>query len=108
MVGSRARHGCGGVQQHQAGDLVGVLGGEGEDVEAAEGVTGQHVGPGNVGAVQQRVQVGGGLHGVLGTVGRVAPTFAGAVVHADPAVLGDARPRSTPWPRRLRRGRAPG
>ena len=28
--GCRAHHGCGGVQQHHAGDLVGVLGGEGE------------------------------------------------------------------------------
>ena len=39
--------------------------------------------------VQQRVQVGGGLHGVLGTVGRITPTSPGPVIYADPAVLGD-------------------
>ena len=52
-------------------------------------MAGQHVGPGNVGLVEQRVQVGGDLGTVLWAVGGVAPASTGAVVHADPAVLGD-------------------
>jgi hypothetical protein len=48
-------YGRGGVQQHHAGNLVGTGGGEGEDVQAAEGVTGEHVGPGNVCAWSSRV-----------------------------------------------------
>ena len=87
----RAGLGCGGVEEHQAGDLVGELRGEGLDVEAAEGVAGQHVGPGNVRAVEQRVQVGGDLGTVLWSVGGVAPASAGAVVHADCGVAGDRR-----------------
>jgi hypothetical protein len=86
-------YGRGGVQQHHAGNLVGTGGGEGEDVQAAEGVTGEHVGPGNVCAwsIQQSVEVGCCLDGVLWTVGRVAPASTSTVVHADPGVTRDDR-----------------
>ena len=89
--GSRRGCRCGGVDQHHAGDLVGVAGGEGEHVEAAEGVAGQHVGSWHVSALQQRVQVGRDLGAVLGGVGGLAPAATGAVVDADPGVAGDGR-----------------
>ena len=80
--------GVGGVDQHHAGDVAGVAVGVGEDVEAAEGVTGQHVGPGDVGALQQGVQVGCDLGGVLGAVCGLAPAATRTVVDADPGVGG--------------------
>jgi hypothetical protein len=76
----------GGVEQHQPGDLIGELGGEAEDVEATEGVPGQHVGTGDRGATKQRVQVRGDVGSVLGTVGVVTPAPAGAIVDAHPGV----------------------
>ena len=83
-----ARFGCGGVQEHQAGDLIRELRGEAEDVQAAERVTGQHVRSGNVGTIEQRVQVRGDLVTVLRTVRGVAPPPTGAVIDADGAVAG--------------------
>ena len=58
----------GGVDQHQAGDLVGVTGGEDQGVQAAEGVARHDIGSGNVPALQQGMQVGGDLGAVLGGV----------------------------------------
>src|SRR4029078_3290107 len=81
--------GCGGVEQHQAGDLVGVLGGEDLHVQSPERVAGQHIRPGNVGALEQRVQVGGDRGPVLRPVAGVAPAAASAVVDTDSGVLGD-------------------
>jgi hypothetical protein len=74
--------GCGGVQKHETGGVVRELGGEALDVEAAEGVAGEHVGAGDPGALEQRVQVGGDLHTVLWAVSSVAPAPAGPVVDA--------------------------
>ena len=101
-VGGRAGLGCGGVQKHHAGDLIGELRGEALDVEAAERVTGQHVRAGNVGAFEQRVQVRGNVGAVLRAVRCVAPAAAGAVVHADCGVAGHNR-RNPP---EVRGGRA--
>ena len=86
-----AGFGCGGVQEHHAGDLVGELGGEALDVQAAERVTGQHVRPGNLGPFEQRVQVRGNVGAVLRAVRCVAPAATGAVVHADSGVAGHGR-----------------
>jgi hypothetical protein len=62
----RRRRRCGGVHQHHGGDLVGVASGEGEHLPAAEGMAGQHIGSGNLAALQQPVEVGGDLRAVLG------------------------------------------
>ena len=74
-----------------SGDVVGILGGEGEHVEAAEGVAGQHVGSRNVSALQQGVEVGRYLRAVLGAVSGLAPAVTCAVVDADAGLLGDGR-----------------
>ena len=79
--------GCGGVKEHHACDPVGELCGEALDVQAAEGMTGQHVRPGNVGTFEQRVQVRGNVGTVLRAVRCVAPAATSAV-HADSAVAG--------------------
>ena len=99
----RAGFGCGGVEQHHAGDLVGELRGEALDVQAAERVTGQHVRPGNVGASKQRVQVRGDVVTVLRAVGGVAPAATGAVVHADSWCRGPRPAQSSRGRRRTRR-----
>ena len=72
------------VEQHHAGDLVGVLGGVGHDVRAAGGVADEHVGTRFVCTCEQCVEVGGDGEPVLWGVDVVAPALAGAVVGADP------------------------
>ena len=86
---SRVVVGGGGVDEHHAGDLVGVPGCEGQGVEPAEGVAGDDVGAGDVRAVEQRVEVGGDRKGILGAAGVLAPPSAGPVVDADPRLVGD-------------------
>ena len=54
-------------------------------------MAGQHIGSWNVSALQQRVQVGRDLRGVLGGVSGLAPPATCAVVDADPGVTGDGR-----------------
>ena len=82
--------GRGGVDEHQAGDLVGVVGREGERVEAPEGVAGHDVRAHDTGPVEQGVQVGRDREGILGTVGVLAPAPARTVVDADRRVALDA------------------
>ena len=65
--------------------------GEALDVQAAEGMTGQHVWPRDLGTFEQRVQVRGNVGTVLRAVGCVAPATAGAVIHADSGVAGHGR-----------------
>ena len=57
--------GAGGVEQDHPGDLLGVAGGVGHRVVAADGVPDQHVRAVLAGAAQQGVQIGGGGHPVL-------------------------------------------
>ena len=54
-------------------------------------MAGQHVGPWDVCALQQRVQVGRYLGGVLGALGGLAPAAARPVVDADPGLGGYGR-----------------
>ena len=81
--------GAGAVQQHHAGDLLGVPGGVGHRVRAAGGVSDQDEGAGLAGCGEQRVQVRRGLEAVLGVGGVLAPALPGAVVGAHPGGLGD-------------------
>ena len=72
------------VQQHQAGDLLGVAGGVRHRVGPAGGVPDQHVGAVLAGLGEERVQVLGRLDAVPGARGLVAPALSGTVVGADP------------------------
>ena len=85
-----------------------IVGGEGLDVQAAEGVAGQHVGPGHLCTLEQRVQVGGYLGSVLRAVGGVAPPPAGTVIYAHCAVPGPRRARPNQGRRRPRPDLVPG
>ena len=85
------------------GDLVGVLGGEGERVEAAEGMPRQYIGSRNVSALEQGVQVGRYLRAVLGAVSELAPAVTCAIVDADAGLSVDGR-RDPPVNRRHQAG----
>ena len=85
---------AGGVHQHHAGDLVEGSERRGEHVEAAEGMARQHIGPWNVSALQQGVEVGRYLGAVLGAVSGLAPPATGAVIDTD-TVHGRRPARST-------------
>ena len=76
--------GAGAVQQHHAGDLLGVRRGVGHGVGAADGVPDQHVRSCSPAAASSGVQVPSGGHAVLGARDVVAPALPGAVVGADP------------------------
>ena len=84
----RGGRGRGGVDEHHAGDLVGILRGVAHHVQAAEGMPGQHVGAGDVRSVEQRVQGGRDLRAVGRRPGGVTPSASGSVVDADPGVAG--------------------
>ena len=88
--------GAGAVQEHHAGDLLGVPGGVGHGVGAAGRVPDQHEGAGLAGRGEQGVQVLGGGHAVLGVLASFAPALSGAVVGADPGGVG--RPGRDPGP----------
>jgi hypothetical protein len=90
---------CSGVHQHHFGDLIGVAGGEGEYVEAAEGMARHHIRSWNVSPLQQRVEVGRYLCAVLGGISGRAPPATCTIVDADPGVTGDGR-RNPPENRR--------
>ena len=93
-----ARLGCGGVQEHQAGDVVRELRGEALDVQAAERVAGEHVGPGNV------------ARGRAGCAGRRRSAHRPAARRRRRSSLDRRGRRRRPWcrgrrPARSRRGR---
>jgi hypothetical protein len=90
-----------GVEEHHPGDLLGVAGGVGHRVVAADRVPDQHIGPAFAGPVQKCVQVGGSLKAVL-RVGRVlTPALPGAVVRAHPRSSGDVGRNAGPARREL-------
>ena len=103
----------GGIERDETGDVIGVLGGEQPGHGAAHRVGGEDVRAGNVGRVEQFLELGDHVGERAGQRHRIAPTRrpvrhldrAGPVVGADPGELGDRREHR--GQRRARRQHAP-